>query len=67
MLNGNVSHLPQLVYTVEETASILKVSNKSVYRLIDRGLLKASNALRHLRITHKSLEEFLAKTSGEEL
>jgi excisionase family DNA binding protein len=66
MLSDNRS-LPQLVYTVEEAASILKVSNKTVYRLVDRNLLHASKALRHLRITKKSLEQFLATTSGEEV
>ncbi|WCJ60690.1 helix-turn-helix domain-containing protein [Fontisphaera persica] len=62
---GNRDELPTLVYTVHETAAILKVTEKTIYRLVDRELLKASNALRHLRITRKSLEEFLAKTSGE--
>lgn len=65
MLNGNHS-LPQLVFTAEETAAILKISSKSVYRLVDRNLLKASKALRHLRITKKSLDQFLANTTGEE-
>ncbi len=51
--------LPELVFTVRETAQILKVSDKTVYRLVDRGLLKASKALRHLRITRSSLEEFV--------
>ena len=66
MLNENRS-LPHLVYTVEETAEILKVSNKTVYRLVDRNLLRATKALRHLRITKKSLDQFLATTTGEEV
>ena len=57
--------LPQMVFTVEETAEILKVSHKTVYRLVDRNLLHASKALRHLRITKNSLEQFLATTAGE--
>jgi excisionase family DNA binding protein len=57
------NQVKQLVYTAEETAVLLKVSTKSVYRLVDRGLLKSSKALRHLRITHKSLEEFLVSTT----
>jgi excisionase family DNA binding protein len=65
MLRGYRDDLPTLVYTVSETGAILKVTDKTVYRLVDRGLLKASKALRHLRITRKSLEEFLATTSGE--
>jgi excisionase family DNA binding protein len=67
MLNGNHGNLPQLVYTAAEAAVILKTSTKTIYRLVDRELLKASKALRHLRITRKSLEEFLAKTSEEAL
>ena len=66
MLKPNNDHLMEVVYTVEETASLLKVSKKTVYRLVARDLPKATNALRHLRITRRSLEEFLARTSGEE-
>jgi hypothetical protein len=51
------------VYTTREVATILKLTPKSVYRLVDRGLLKRSIALRHLRITKKSIEEFLTKTT----
>lgn len=50
-----------LVFTVKETAVILKVTPKTVYRLVDRGLLKTSRALRHLRISRRSLEAFLAE------
>ena len=61
-----VSELPVLVYTVEETAAILKTSQKTVYRLVNRGLLKASKALRHLRITRKSVEDFLENTTNQD-
>lgn len=60
MLEGNRC-LPQMVYTVEEAAEILKVSRKTIYRLVDRKQLHATKALRHLRITKKSLEQFLAQ------
>ncbi len=56
-------HLPQLVFTVEEIAAILKVSQKSVYRLVDRKQLHAIKALRHLRISKKSLDGFISATS----
>jgi excisionase family DNA binding protein len=59
-----LSQLPQMVFTVEETAAILKVSHKTVYRLIGRNLLKASSALRHKRITIRSIETFLNSTSN---
>jgi excisionase family DNA binding protein len=64
--NHFAARLPQMVFTAEEVAEILKVSNKTVYRLVDRNLLRASKALRHLRITKKSLDEFMFSTSGEE-
>lgn len=47
------------VYTVGEVSDILQVSAKTVYRLVARGLLKKSNALRHLRISAESLEAFI--------
>ena len=37
-------------------------SKKTVYRLLDRGLLKASNALRHRMILRASGDEFIATT-----
>ena len=49
----------RLAYSAQEVAGMLGVSRKSVYRLADRGLLRASKALRHLRITRESLEDFL--------
>ena len=52
--------LPVLFYTGSEAAAILKVNEKTVRRLIDRGLLKKSKAIRHIRITRQSLDEFLA-------
>jgi excisionase family DNA binding protein len=66
MSNGINGHLPQMVFTVKETAEILKVSEKTVYRLVERKMLHAIKALRHLRVTKKSLDVFLASASGEE-
>lgn len=66
MLNEN-RNLPQLVFSVEEVAEILKVSPKTVYRLVDRKYLHATKALRHLRITKKSLDSFLSNTTGGEV
>ena len=47
------------VYTVREVSEQLNVSEKTVYRLVARGLLKASKALRHLRIPVESVDAFL--------
>lgn len=60
-MNSEVTaQLPVLVYTASEAAAILKVNEKTVRRLVDRGLLKKSNSIRHIRITRLSLEDFLA-------
>jgi excisionase family DNA binding protein len=57
--------LAKLAYSVKETAQLLGVSNKSVYRLIQRGLLKSSLALRHKRIPRTEIERFLRETTGD--
>lgn len=53
---------PRRAYSIRETASMLGVSDKSVRRLIDRRLLRASRALRHLRIPAAEIERFLKET-----
>jgi excisionase family DNA binding protein len=53
-----------VVYTVPEVAVILKISEKSVYRLIERNLLKSCCALRHKRVSEKELERFIQATNG---
>jgi hypothetical protein len=56
--------LPQLVFTAGETAALLKVTEKTVYRLVARKKLYAIKSLRHLRIPRASLEKFLANEGG---
>jgi excisionase family DNA binding protein len=51
-----------LAYTVEEAAAALNVSTKTVRRLLDRGILTASKALRKKLIPRKQLEDFLKST-----
>jgi excisionase family DNA binding protein len=58
------AQMPQLVFTAGETAAILKVTEKTVYRLVARQRLHAVKSLRHLRITRKSLDAFLANDGG---
>ncbi|MGH7971596.1 MAG: helix-turn-helix domain-containing protein, partial [Limisphaerales bacterium] len=48
-------------YSVREVANMLAVTEKSVYRLIARGLLKPLRVFRHHRITKKELERFLVE------
>ena len=57
------SQLPRLAYKLKESAEILGVSEKSIRRLIARGLLKPSRALRHIIVPATELAEFLRRTS----
>ena len=56
------SLLPKLMFTVHETATMLSISKKTVYRLIQRGELKAPKAVRTKRITAASIEVFAGLT-----
>ena len=53
----------KLAYSTKETAELLSVTDKTVYRLIERGLLKSSSALRHKRIPKAEIERFLKETT----
>lgn len=55
--------LPRLAYTMQETAKILGVSYITVHRLIKRGLLRSSTALRHKLISLTEIERFLKATT----
>lgn len=64
--NKHGNHVPdsmRMAFSVFETAEILGVSDKTVRRLINRKLLRASRALRHLLISKKEIERFLQETS----
>jgi len=50
--------LRRLAYSVQEVASMLNVHEKTVRRLVHRGLLKKSDSIRHIRISHQSVETF---------
>ena len=54
--------LPRLAFTMRETAEILGLSYISVQRLVARGLLKSSSALRHKIIPRTEIERFLKAT-----
>ncbi len=58
----NVPQIPRLAFSVRETAAILGISEKSVRRLIARGLLRPSKALRHILIPKVEIERFLRQT-----
>jgi excisionase family DNA binding protein len=57
--------LPRLAYTMEETADILGVSYITVHRLLKRGLLRSSTALRHKLIPYSEIQRFLRDTMEE--
>ena len=48
------------VLNIAEICSVLKVSSKTVYRLVARKKLRRVPAIRHVRVTRKALDEFLA-------
>lgn len=52
----------RIFLSVEEVAQLFGLSKKTVYRLLDRGLLRSSNAVRHKMILRASVDEFVAKT-----
>jgi excisionase family DNA binding protein len=49
----------RMTFGVRETAGLLGVSQKTVYRLVQRGLIRASRALRHIKIPKAEIERFL--------
>ena len=53
---------PRIFLSVAEVAMLFGTRKITVYRLLDRGLLKASNALRHRMILSASVDEFIATT-----
>ena len=53
--------MSDLVYTIEEVAKILKVSQMTVRRLIDEGELEAFKVGNQWRITKEALDRFMQK------
>jgi hypothetical protein len=53
----------RLAYSIQETARMLGICDKSVRRLILRGLLRPSRALRHMLIPQHEIERFLRDTT----
>ena len=54
--------LPRLAYTMRETAKILGVSYITVHRLLKRGKLRASDAVRNKVIPLTEIERFLRES-----
>lgn len=53
--------LPRLAFSIAEVAVMLRLSEKTIRRLIQRGLLKPLRATRHIRITRLELDHFLKR------
>lgn len=60
------SPLPRLAYTMRETAAIIGVSYITVHRLLKRGKLRASDAIRNKVIPHTEIERFLKESTATE-
>lgn len=54
----------RLAYSLKETAGLLGTSYISVWRLIRRGLLHPSRALRTPKISREEIERFLRETQS---
>jgi len=51
--------LPRMGYSVDETAQMLGINQGTVYRLLQRGLLRSASGLRTKVIPLKEIERFL--------
>lgn len=49
-------------YSIKEAAVDLNLSEPTVRRLINRGLLRPNKAIRHIRISREQLDEFARTT-----
>ena len=56
--------IPRLAFTMRETAGILGVSYITVHRLLKRGKLRASDALRNKVIPKTEIERFLKESTA---
>jgi excisionase family DNA binding protein len=55
----------RIAFSIKETAAMLGVCDKTVRRLISRGLLRPSRALRHLLISRQEIDRFLKDTAPQ--
>ena len=54
---------PRLAYSMRETSEMLGVSYITVHRLLKRGRLRASDALRNKVIPKSEIERFLREST----
>ncbi len=55
------------VYTTREIATILRVSNKTVYKIIHDGDLEAIWVRGQIRITSQALQRYIGGPNGKEI
>lgn len=55
--------LPKVGYSKREAARMLGISERTIERLVNRGLLRPSRALRTPRFSPKELERLIADTA----
>lgn len=60
---ATAASIPRLAYTMRETAEILGVSYITVHRLLKRGKLRASDAIRNKVIPKIEIEKFLREST----
>jgi excisionase family DNA binding protein len=53
----------RMCYSVKQTAELLGLSKNTVYRLLERGLLRSSSAVRTKVIPKSEIERFLKETT----
>ena len=54
------------VYTVKDVAEILKVSSRTVERLIEQEHIRAMHVGRRLRVTQEALAAYMVQAEGRE-
>ena len=58
--------MDQVLYTVSETAELLKVNRNSVYDLLRKNIIRGIK-IGSLKITRKELLDFLERKNGKDL
>ena len=56
---------PDLLLTVTEIATELRVSRATVYRLVDSGILPHFRVSNAIRVRRRDLDDFIAGRGGE--
>ena len=63
-INDSLTTLPNSPYTIPEAATVLRMSEKSVRRQIDRGNLRRCVAFGRVLIPRKDVDTFIEKFSA---